>query len=72
MPAAGGFYGLSDAICLVSRQVVQDDDVAGREGRHENLLDIGPESHSIHRPSRTIGAVMPESLSAPVNVVVFQ
>lgn len=48
--AAGGFYGLSDAICLVGRQVVHEDDVAGREGRHENLLEIGPESHSIHRP----------------------
>lgn len=48
--AAGGFYGLSDAICLVGRQVVHDDHVAGREGRHENLLDIGLESHSIHRP----------------------
>lgn len=48
--AAGGFYGLSDAICLVGRQVVHDDHVAGREGRHENLLDIGLESHSVHRP----------------------
>lgn len=44
----------------------------GREDRNEKLLDIGPDSHSIHRPSRTIGAVMQESLSAPVNVGVFQ
>ncbi len=34
----------------MGRQVVHDDDVARRERRHENLLDIGPESHSVHRP----------------------
>lgn len=64
--------GLPNAVSLVGWQVVHDDNVTWRERRHKNLFDIGPEGHAVMAPSKTMGAVMPESLSAPVKVVVFQ
>src|SRR3546814_9665099 len=40
---------LSDGEGLVGGQVVHDDDVAGAERRHQDLLDIGEECDLVHR-----------------------
>ncbi len=34
----------------MGRQVVHDDDVAGPQGRHQHLLDVGLEADPVHRP----------------------
>ena len=45
---ASRFDGVPHAGALVSRKVVHHDDVAGRQCRHENLLDIGQEGWAVH------------------------
>lgn len=47
-PCAGRRDGLFDASDLVARQIVHDDDVVGRQGRRQALLDIGQEGLAIH------------------------
>ena len=37
------------ALALVAAEIVHDDDVAGLEGRHEDLLDIGQEALAVDR-----------------------
>jgi hypothetical protein len=44
----------------------------GEKLRHEDLLDISEEGRGMIGPSRTSGAIMPESLSPARNVVVLQ
>lgn len=48
-PLAGSrcFDGLSNSGDLVGAQIVHDDDVAGRQGRRQNLLDIGEELFAV-------------------------
>ena len=48
-PGALGANGLLGRGALMSRQIVQDDDVAGLEGRDELRLDIGFEDAPVHR-----------------------
>ena len=46
---AGGLDRLSDAMDLVSWQIVHDDDVAGPQLGNERLFDIGEEGLAVHR-----------------------
>ena len=39
--------GLAHGLALVAAEVVHDDDIAGRERRHEELLDIGSEELAV-------------------------
>lgn len=48
-PCAGSLDGLANGRRLVTAQIVHDDDVAGFEHRHEQLLDIGPEALAVDR-----------------------
>lgn len=68
--SAGG-DGLAHAGNLVGRQVIEHDDVAVLEGRGENVADINLEGITIHRPSSTHGAVMPDKRRPAMNVFVF-
>ncbi len=45
-----GFDRSSHRGALVTRQVVQDDDVAGRERWHQDLLDVGQKTGAVDRP----------------------
>jgi hypothetical protein len=38
------------ALPFVAAEIVQDDDIAGREGRVENLLDVEEEGLAVDRP----------------------
>lgn len=69
-PARGDCFG--DTFDLVRGQVVHDDDVVGRQGRGQELLDIGKESSPFMGPSITHGASIRSWRSAATNVVVFQ
>ena len=44
-----GFDGLAHARHLMGAEIVHHDDVAWREARHEDLLDIGQECIAVHR-----------------------
>ena len=44
---------------LVAAQIVHDDDVARRQGRHEELLDPGGEELAVDRPVEDAGSVDP-------------
>ena len=48
-------YGLS----LVGTEIVHDDDVARRQGRHQELLDVSRESAAVDRPIEHQGRVDP-------------
>ena len=45
----GGLEGPLDAGDLVGPEVVGDDDVAGVQGRHQDLVDVGAEALAIDR-----------------------
>lgn len=47
---AGRFNRAPDGRALVTRQVVHDDDIAGRERRDQDLLDVGKEAGAINWP----------------------
>lgn len=62
-PGAGGPDGFADGRAFVAAQIVHDDDVAGQEGRHEELLDIGSEGLAVDRAiedARRVDPVMAE------------
>jgi hypothetical protein len=40
----------------VTAEIVHDDDVAGFERRHEDLLDIGEEAEAVDRPIDDAGS----------------
>ena len=44
-----GFNRAADRRTLVTREVVHDDDVAGRERRDQDLLDVGEEARAVDR-----------------------
>ena len=44
------FYGLADGNWFVGGQVIHDDDVAGRECRDKDLLNIGQDGRPVHWP----------------------
>jgi hypothetical protein len=48
-----GAFGSEDGaggLAFVAAEVVQDDDIARREGRGENLLDVEEEGLAVDRP----------------------
>ncbi len=45
---AGRFDGLAHGKRFVCRQIVHDDDIAGRQCRRQHLLDIGHEGGAVH------------------------
>lgn len=47
---ARGLKRPPDRWTFVTRQVVHDDNVAGRQRRDQDLLDVGEEAHAIDRP----------------------
>ena len=66
----GGLDGPLDAGDLVGPEIVGNDDVAGLQGRHQDLFDVVL-SPSI-APSKTPGAVSPVTRHAASNVRVCQ
>jgi hypothetical protein len=61
---ASGSDGPSDGVALVAAEIVEDDDVAWLERRHQYLLDIGQEALAVDRPvddARGVDAVMAQS-----------
>ena len=44
-----GLDGFGDAVDFMGSDVVHDDDVAGMQGGHETLFDIGEEGLAVHR-----------------------
>jgi hypothetical protein len=52
---ACGFYQGLDAGDFVSRQIVDHDDVARREGGDKYLIDIDQEGFAVHRPIQNPG-----------------
>ena len=46
---AGGCNGSLHAVDLVGCEIVRDHDVAGLQGRHEDLFDVGEETGPVHR-----------------------
>ena len=69
----GGLDGALDAGDLVGPEIVGNDDVAGLQGRHQDLFDVEARklSPSI-APSKTPGAVSPVTRNAARNVLVCQ
>lgn len=49
-PCAGSLYELAYDGGLVRAEIIHDDDVAGLEYRHKQLLDIGAEALAVDRP----------------------
>ena len=47
--ATGGFNGATDTFGFVRPEILRHHDVAKRERRDKNLLDIGFEGNAIHR-----------------------
>ena len=54
-----GADGSTHGHALVTAEIVHNDDVAGRERRHEDLLDIGQEALAVDRPVDNAGCVDP-------------
>ena len=69
---AGCFYYLSHIRAFVTWQVVHNHDVALAQFGQENFFDVGLKGEAVIGPSITNGAMNPRSVSAPMNVVVFQ
>ena len=46
---AGSADCFADGLAFMAPQIVHDDDVSGRERRHEELLDIGGKAHAVDR-----------------------
>jgi hypothetical protein len=60
---AGRTDGLAHGVALVTAEIVHDDDVAGLERRHQELLDIGFEAFAIDRSikdARRVDPVVPQ------------
>jgi len=61
--SAGGTNGAAHGLPLVAAEIVDDDDIAGFEGRNEHLFDIGEEAFAIDRSVNDAGridAVVPQ------------
>ena len=58
-PGADAAYGLAHGLPFVAAEIVHDDDVAGRERWHQELLDIGGEELAVDRPIDHAGCVDP-------------
>ena len=56
-PRPDGSDRLSHRLSLVGAEIVEDDDVARLEGRHEELFDIGEEAFAIDRAVEQAGRV---------------
>ena len=62
-PCADRTDGAAYGVALVAAEIVHDDDVAGLERRHEELLDIGFEAFAIDRSiedARCVNPVVPQ------------
>ena len=68
----GGLDGALDAGDLVGPEIVGNDDVAGLQGRHQDLFDVGAEALAIDRAVEDPGAVSPVTRNAARNVLVCQ
>ena len=58
---AGRADRVAHGLALVTAEIVDDDDVAGLERRHQELLDIGQEAFAVDRPvdhARGVDAVV--------------
>ena len=62
----GGLDGALDAGDLVGPEVVGDDDVAGLQGRHQDLFDVGAEALAIDRAVEDTRCGQPRD---PVSIV---
>ena len=65
----GSLDGALDAGDLVGPEIVGDDDVAGVQGRHQDLVDVGAEALAIDRAVEDPGAVSPVTRNAARNVL---
>lgn len=54
-PGAGRFDRGADLRWLMHGQVVEHDDIAGTQGRDEDLLDVGEKTHGVDRPIEHAG-----------------
>ncbi len=64
---------VADGWALVGAEIVHDHDVAGLQGRHQKLLDIGPEAFAIDRPIENARhGDLVRALRAAMNVSVRQ
>jgi len=54
---AGGANGVTDCLALMAAEIVNDDDVAGLEGRDKQLFDVGAEAVAIDRPVDDAGSI---------------
>ena len=54
---AGFADGLSDGLAFVAAEIIEHDDVAGPQGRDEELLDIGAEPLAVDGPVEDAGCV---------------
>lgn len=55
-PGAGRFDGVADGLGFVAAEIVHDDDVAGSEGRHQLLVDVGAEALAVDRAVEDAGS----------------
>ena len=69
---AGGADGSTPGFAFVTAEIVNNDDVAGIECRHEQLLDIGQEALAVFGPSITQGASIRSARNAARKVSVRQ
>jgi hypothetical protein len=60
----------ANGVALMTSEVVHDDNVAGREDREENLLDISSEACAIDRSVDDAGRGQPSQRNAARNVSV--
>ena len=58
-PGAGGADRLAYGLALVASEIVEDDDVAGLEGRDQELLDIGQELLAVDGAPEETGRIDP-------------
>jgi hypothetical protein len=69
---SGGADELAYGFASVAAEIVQDDDIDGRKGRQENLLDIEPEAQPSIGPSMNHGASIRSWRRATSKVAVSQ
>ena len=68
----GGLDGALDAGDLVGPEIVGNDDVAGLQGRHQDLFDVGAEALAIDRAVEDPRCGQPRTRNAARNVLVCQ
>ena len=64
--------GCPDLRLLVDRQVVEHDNIARSQGRHQHLVDVGKKLELSIGPSNTAGAPTPSRRSVAITVCICQ